>query len=176
MTRTKTEKEFDSADDETISELHEITDNEYGDYHWLYEPQLSDKVLAIDENDEILAFCLYSLVDRKNIDRYSYADYKEVVGEDSLILNHIIVRSQHQGEGLGREIVDHIFEQYDKTILCKAWVPDGESTNRFFEEMGFTALKYCQKPWNHIEFKCLGCDSDEGCVCSGVVYAKDGCF
>lgn len=141
----------------------------------MYKPQESDKLLLIKEDNEILAFCLYSLVDQENIDQYSYTNYKEDVEKDSLIINHIIVRSQHQRKGLGREIMDHLFEEHDETILCKAWVPDDKNKNKFFEKMGFTPLEYRQNPWNHIDFRCLGCGSKNGCVCSGVVYVKNNC-
>jgi GNAT superfamily N-acetyltransferase len=163
---------FNSINNKTTSEIHRIAEEEYGDYNWLYEPQESDKILRIEWDGHILAFCLYSLVDNSNIDRYGYTDHKEEMGKDLLIINHIIVRPQYQGMGFGREMIDYISNKYDRNMLCKAWVPDSENKNEFFEKIGFSHLEFCQEPWDHIDFRCLGCRSNNGCVCSGVVYAK----
>lgn len=61
---------------------------------------------------------------------------------------------------------------HDEKVLCKAWVPSDEGKNKFFEKMGFSPIDRHEKPWSHVEFECLGCGRSDGCVCSGVVYAK----
>lgn len=164
-------KQFGSLSDEELSDMYEITRSQYGDPRWLYEPTESDKALLIRE-DQLTAFCLYSLVSENIICEYSYSDYTDEVSGDSLIINHIIVRGEDQGRSIGRQIMEYLFSNYDEKVLCKAWVPSDEGKNKFFEKMGFSPIDRPEKPWSHVEFECLGCGRSDGCVCSGVVYAK----
>ena len=62
--------------------------------------------------------------------------------DGTLLLDHLYIHPDHQGQGLGGRVLDHVFAQADRLALpVRVGALQGSDSNRFYLRHGFTLVE-----------------------------------
>ena len=96
-----------------------------------YDKEINESIFSSDEVDGIVA------MEEGNVLGYASIHYIKKITRKSGIIEHVVVKENQRGKGIGKLLVKNLIEKAKKNNCDKIILSSSEKNLKFYEKLGF---------------------------------------